>query len=324
MMGGYVVFLNRVRIISKPGISLILSFILLFFYVSTSFAAQDTQRRAIELTDEAVAMRDIDKKIVLYKQAINIDSSYERAYNNLAFVMYEAGDYSGAVDHFKHALTLNPSNIDNHYNLAESVLKTIKTNKLEIKRLKQALFHLYAYELGISYKQKKRGNAKRLTHNIESVLDSYYSENGNTRYSINDIVIALASVMDDDNTRGESLYAGGRKARSINFRSGSQKISDRGKDRLMDICIALKRIPIRDHDIALIGYTHFKERYEDVLQKLALKRVQAVKAYLIDYCDIKESRIFVQVSDPALNYWPNGSVEFVDKTTGMMITTPNL
>ena len=63
----------------------------------------------------------IEKAIIYYSKAIELDSSYDIAYNNLGVVFLDGlGDSQRAMEYFKTAIAINPSYVLAHFNLARS------------------------------------------------------------------------------------------------------------------------------------------------------------------------------------------------------------
>ena len=63
----------------------------------------------------------IEKAIIYYSKAIELDSTYDIAYNNLGVVFLDGlGDATRAMDYFKTAVEINPQYVLAHFNLARS------------------------------------------------------------------------------------------------------------------------------------------------------------------------------------------------------------
>ena len=63
----------------------------------------------------------IEKAIIFYSKAIELDSSYDIAYNNLGVVFLDGlGDATRAIDYFRTAVEINPNYVLAHFNLARS------------------------------------------------------------------------------------------------------------------------------------------------------------------------------------------------------------
>ena len=70
----------------------------------------------------------IEKAIIFYSKAIELDSTYDIAYNNLGVVFLDGlGDATRAIDYFKTAIEINPSYVLAHFNLARSYETTFST-----------------------------------------------------------------------------------------------------------------------------------------------------------------------------------------------------
>lgn len=287
-------------------------------------AEQIDSNEAIALTDQALKIKDLDKKILLYKEAIRIDPSYERAHSNLAHVLFSIRKYTDAADHFAKALT-PPDYSENHYNTAVSMFRTGQKDFLKL-----ALFHLYEYiDL---FKASNQDNnfylqeAILLKDKIEEQLNREYQYFTNKRFSIKEIQDALVKNNFQDNTRGESRFSGGRQPLLINFPYGIDKLSPENKDKLDVICLTLKLTKI-DHPIIILGYSRYIEGYNrKERDELAYQRAQRVKSYLVEICDISRELLYTKVADAAKNYQPIGNagivVKFIDEKTGNEFIVP--
>ena len=81
----------------------------------------------------------IEKAIIFYSKAIELDSTYDIAYNNLGVVFLDGlGDATRAMDYFKTAIEINPNYVLAHFNLARSY-ETINEKISAAKQYQKAL-----------------------------------------------------------------------------------------------------------------------------------------------------------------------------------------
>ena len=66
------------------------------------------------------------KSIGAYKQAIWIDSDYEKAHNNLGIAYANLGMYQKSIDAFKQAIRIKPDDVSVHYALG--IIYTLKND----------------------------------------------------------------------------------------------------------------------------------------------------------------------------------------------------
>lgn len=59
-----------------------------------------------------------DSAIVMYRHTVQIDPNYVKGYNNLAFVFTKAGQYQLAIDNYRKAIDLLPTDAVNYFRLA--------------------------------------------------------------------------------------------------------------------------------------------------------------------------------------------------------------
>lgn len=86
------------------------AFVALLFLVSAPYAA-DTPNPE-KLKDEGNDLYrkgKIDEAIEKWRQAIEVDSTYAYAYNNIGIALYDKGDYQGSADYLEKAVALNAS-----------------------------------------------------------------------------------------------------------------------------------------------------------------------------------------------------------------------
>ena len=62
--------------------------------------------------------KNYEKAIVDYTKAIDINDSYEDAYNNRGVIFYIKQEYEKAINDYTKVIKLNPNNRDVYYNLA--------------------------------------------------------------------------------------------------------------------------------------------------------------------------------------------------------------
>ncbi|MBW2411981.1 MAG: tetratricopeptide repeat protein [Deltaproteobacteria bacterium] len=65
----------------------------------------------------------MDNAIHAFKQAVDLNPGYVKAYFNLALASSTLGDHGAAVKYYEHCLRLNPDDAETHYNLANTRLK---------------------------------------------------------------------------------------------------------------------------------------------------------------------------------------------------------
>ena len=76
-----------------------------------------TSLSALELYSKALKTDDAEQRIALLHQALEADPAYKEAYNDLAVVYMDQGDYATAIDLLKKALDVDESYFLPHYNL---------------------------------------------------------------------------------------------------------------------------------------------------------------------------------------------------------------
>ncbi len=76
-----------------------------------------TSLSALELYSKALKTDDDDEQIALLRQAIEADPEYKEAYNDLAVVYMNQGDYATAIDLLNKALDVDKSYFLPHFNL---------------------------------------------------------------------------------------------------------------------------------------------------------------------------------------------------------------
>jgi len=104
--------------------------------LSSCNSTEDSRQKAIDLNNQGVQLRhtDADKASALFKESISIDSTSPAAYNNLAGVYVEKGDYKNATNIVESLVHVKPD-------LAEAVffLGMLK-EKLGERDIAQALY----------------------------------------------------------------------------------------------------------------------------------------------------------------------------------------
>lgn len=73
--------------------------------------------RAYKLFQKSATTDNLDQNIKFYTEAIQIDSNYAEAHNNLGVVRYYNGDFDDATKEFLIAIRLNPTYPEAHNNL---------------------------------------------------------------------------------------------------------------------------------------------------------------------------------------------------------------
>ena len=71
---------------------------------------------------------EIDKSIIFFKRALEINPNYQNAYNNLGIVLLEKGNFLDAIQNFKKLIKINPNQFVAYCNLG---LCYEKTNEIE-------------------------------------------------------------------------------------------------------------------------------------------------------------------------------------------------
>jgi len=85
-------------------------FLITLFWASLSYGENTNSLAEIHYTlgnlhsDE----ENLDKAIVEYKKALELNPDFARAENDLGFVLYKKGDYKDALVHYQRAISLRP------------------------------------------------------------------------------------------------------------------------------------------------------------------------------------------------------------------------
>ncbi len=112
------------------------------------------------LGNSHVAQGSLDKAIIAYRQAIQLDPDYAEAHDNLAITLAERGQLSEAGVHFKEALRLQPDSPNIHNNLGVALsfqgrLEEATTHLREAVRLRPGFANAH-FNLGRVLAQRNR------------------------------------------------------------------------------------------------------------------------------------------------------------------------
>ena len=83
----------------------------------TVVAKPTTSLNALELYSKALEAEDDEARITLFEQAIEADPEYKEAYNDLAVVYMDRGEFATAIEPLKTALEVDPVYFLPHFNL---------------------------------------------------------------------------------------------------------------------------------------------------------------------------------------------------------------
>lgn len=122
----------------------------------------------------------LDLAIVSYKKAININSNYAQAYNNLGIALYKLNRNDEAIDHYKKAISLK-SNFAEAFNNLGNVIREIDKIKDAIPYYEKAIAinskYAEAYNnLGATYRDLNNNNQAVKNYKIALKIKPNYPE----------------------------------------------------------------------------------------------------------------------------------------------------
>ena len=133
----------------------------LFVSFNISFAQQDEEcMNNLSIFDSYVKTKKYDEALKCFKKAINIDSNFLQAYNNIGTISLELGNIKDAIFNYEKVLQISPNNFISYKNLLatyensnqiENYAKTLKLTKKKFPNEK--ILELYK---GILFFRKKK------------------------------------------------------------------------------------------------------------------------------------------------------------------------
>lgn len=106
-----------------------------------------TNLNALELFSKALEADDEDEKVKLFKQAIQADPDYKEAYNDLAVVYMDQGEYAEAITYLNEAVRVDAAYFLPHFNLGVCYRQLGRADE-SIKAFKRAVEYNDTYVMG--------------------------------------------------------------------------------------------------------------------------------------------------------------------------------
>ena len=106
-----------------------------------------TNLNALELFSKALEADDQDEKVKLFKQAIQADPDYKEAYNDLAVVYMDRGEYAEAITYLNEAVRVDAAYFLPHFNLGVCYRQLGRPDE-SIKAFKRAVEYNDTYVMG--------------------------------------------------------------------------------------------------------------------------------------------------------------------------------
>ena len=269
-------------------ISVTLLFVFVWLFIVFPCAYGQNKERASILYHQALSEKNLQRKVMLYKQAIKENRQFTEAFVNLGDTYEKLGQWDNAIRYYSKAVETNPKFPIAYFGMGDAYLATGQYSRA-----------IESYEKGLRFRPHDRlalaGRSiakQRLAAYRKLNAESRIDESTAIEYLVNPIA-GMEQKFVTRAVRSIAVKMNPRIGIPIQFAHDKYELSQAAKQQLAGIAEALQTDTLKNVPIIVEGHTDDtgSEAYNF---DLSLKRARAVREYLCERHGFSPARFSIK------------------------------